>query len=113
MNSFNELDLPEILTKSLAKMGISVPTPIQAQTMPLALKKHDILGSAQTGTGKTLAFTLPLVKHLLDNPDSTALVLAPIREIAQQVMNTLKDLISNCAVKSSPTNNYWHSWPSY
>jgi len=95
MNSFNELDLPEILTKSLAKMGISVPTPIQAQTVPLALKNHDILGSAQTGTGKTLAFTLPLVKHLLDNPDSTALVLAPIREIAQQVMNTLKDLISN------------------
>lgn len=95
MNSFNELNLPDILTKSLEKIGIKTPTPIQAQTIPLALEMHDILGSAQTGTGKTLAFTLPLVKHLLDNPNSTALVLAPIREIAQQVMNTLKSLMNN------------------
>lgn len=76
-------------------MGIKSPTPIQAQTIPLALEGKDILGSAQTGTGKTLAFTLPLVKHLLDNPNSTALVLAPIRELAQQVMSSLKNLMGN------------------
>ena len=93
MNSFNELALPESLIQSLNKMGLTKPTPVQAQTIPLALAKHDILGSAQTGTGKTLAFTLPLVHHLLENPNSTALVLAPIREIAQQVMNTLKSLM--------------------
>lgn len=95
MKSFKELNLPETFIKSLEKMGLTTPTPIQAQTIPLALAKHDILGSAQTGTGKTLAFTLPLVKHLLDNPESTALVLAPIREIAQQVMNTLKIFMSD------------------
>ena len=95
MNSFNELALPESLIQSLNKMGLTKPTPVQAQTIPLALAKHDILGSAQTGTGKTLAFTLPLVHHLLENPNSTALVLAPIREIAQQVMNTLKSLMGD------------------
>lgn len=95
MHSFEELNLPDTFIKSLARMGLKTPTPIQAQTIPLALEKHDILGSAQTGTGKTLAFTLPLVKHLLDNPNSTALVLAPIREIAQQVMNTFKSLMSD------------------
>lgn len=95
MNTFNELDLPVLLTESLARMGIVKPTPIQAQTIPLALEGHDILGSAQTGTGKTLAFTLPLVNYLMNNPNATALVLAPIREIAQQVMNTLKSLVGD------------------
>lgn len=95
MNLFNELGLPDSLVQSLARSGIVKPTAIQSQTIPLALNKHDILGSAQTGTGKTLAFTLPLVHHLIENPNSTALVLAPIREIAQQVMNTLKSLVSD------------------
>ncbi len=95
MNTFNELGLPVLLTESLTRMGLVKPTPIQAQTIPLALEGHDILGSAQTGTGKTMAFTLPLVNHLINNPNATALVLAPIREIAQQVMNALKSLIGD------------------
>lgn len=95
MNTFNELGLPVSLTGSLTRMGLVKPTPIQAQTIPLALEGHDILGSAQTGTGKTMAFTLPLVNHLINNPNATALVLAPIREIAQQVMNALKNLVGD------------------
>jgi superfamily II DNA/RNA helicase len=95
MNTFNELGLPVSLTGSLTRMGLVKPTPIQAQAIPLALKGHDILGSAQTGTGKTMAFTLPLVNHLINNPHATALVLAPIREIAQQVMNALKNLVGD------------------
>ena len=95
MNTFNEMGLPESLLKSLTRLKLTKPTAIQAQTIPLALEKHDILGSAQTGTGKTLAFTLPLVKHLLENPHATALVLAPIREIAQQVLRALHDLVGD------------------
>ena len=95
MNTFNELGLPDSLTQSLTRIGLIKPTEIQAQTIPLALEGNDILGSAQTGTGKTMAFTLPLVNHLLNNPNATALVLAPIREIAQQVMNALKSLVGD------------------
>ena len=95
MNTFNELGLPDSLTQSLTRIGLIKPTEIQAQTIPLALEGTDILGSAQTGTGKTMAFTLPLVNHLLNNPNATALVLAPIREIAQQVMNALKSLVGD------------------
>lgn len=93
MNNFNEIGLPDSILKSLARLGLVKPTPIQSQTIPLAIAKHDVLGSAQTGTGKTLAFTLPMVKHLIENPHSTALVLAPIREIAQQVLRALNDIM--------------------
>lgn len=93
MNNFNDVGLPDAVVKSLTRLGLVKPTPIQAQTIPLALEQKDILGSAQTGTGKTLAFTLPMVKHLLENPNATALVLAPIREIAQQVLRALHDIV--------------------
>ncbi|MCX7343658.1 MAG: DEAD/DEAH box helicase [Proteobacteria bacterium] len=92
MNNFNEMGLPESIVNSLTRLGLVKPTAIQAQTIPLALTGQDILGSAQTGTGKTLAFTLPLIKHLMENPHATALVLAPIREIAQQVLRALHDI---------------------
>ncbi len=95
MNNFNEMGLPESLVNSLTRLKLVKPTEIQSQTIPLAIAGHDILGSAQTGTGKTLAFTLPLVKHLLENPHATALVLAPIREIAQQVLRALHELVGD------------------
>ena len=93
MNNFNEIGLPDTILQSLTRLGLVKPTPIQSQTIPLAIAKNDVLGSAQTGTGKTLAFTLPMVKHLIENPHSTALVLAPIREIAQQVLRALHDIM--------------------
>jgi superfamily II DNA/RNA helicase len=74
-------------------MQISIPTPIQAATIPAALKGDDILASAQTGSGKTLAYLIPLVVKLLKNPTHTALVLAPTRELAAQVQQCLKELL--------------------
>lgn len=93
MNSFNEMGLDPLLNKSLETLEFTTPTPIQAQTIPLALEGKDILGSAQTGTGKTLAFVLPLVNRLLNHPTETALVLVPTRELAQQVATTVKQVI--------------------
>jgi ATP-dependent RNA helicase DeaD len=93
MDSFQQMGLPPTLVASIEKMNITVPTPIQAQTIPLALTNKDILGSAQTGTGKTLAFAIPLVCHLLNFPESAALVLVPTRELAEQVLTTIKKLI--------------------
>ena len=93
MESFQQMGLPPTLVSSIEKMNITTPTPIQAQTIPLALTNKDILGSAQTGTGKTLAFVIPLVCHLISFPESSSLVLVPTRELAEQVLTTIKKLI--------------------
>ncbi len=89
--SFSELGLAEPLLRGLADAGHTTPTPIQAQAIPALLEGRDLLGIAQTGTGKTGAFLLPLMSRLLAAPAPTtkrgtkALVLAPTRELAQQI----------------------------
>lgn len=94
MSSFHEMDLPVLLRQALDKNNLSVPTPIQMQTIPLSLQGKDILGSAQTGTGKTLAFAIPLVAKLLNDPRiGSALVIVPTRELACQVTNEVRKLL--------------------
>ncbi|WP_022942316.1 DEAD/DEAH box helicase [Psychromonas hadalis] len=84
--TFNDLNLPEALTKVVSEMGYEVPSPIQAQTIPLLLDGKDVLGVAQTGTGKTGAFALPLLANIdLSIKKPQVLVLAPTRELAIQV----------------------------
>lgn len=93
--------MPEI-TKSLTKMGYTTPTPIQAKAIPLALEGRDILGSAQTGTGKTAAFSIPLVQALLKSPTGMAVVLTPTRELAKQVLDSIYMLVGpNSALKAA------------
>lgn len=93
MENFNTLQLHSVLAASLARMGYEKPTPIQAQAIPFALKGRDVMGSAQTGTGKTAAFAIPLVESLLRNPEGTALVLTPTRELGKQIMDIMKQLL--------------------
>ncbi len=93
INSFKEFDLPENLQHSLQHLGFIEPTPIQSATIDSALKGNDILGSAQTGTGKTGAFGIPLLAKLINNKQSAALVIAPTRELATQVMKSITDMI--------------------
>lgn len=94
MSNFHEMGLPALLKQALDKNNISVPTPIQAQAIPLALQGKDILGSAQTGTGKTLAFAIPLIAKLLNEQGSgSALIVVPTRELAQQVTNEITKLL--------------------
>ena len=95
MQNFNELKLPEKLLNSIIAMKFTTPTPIQAQAIPPALEGRDVLGSAQTGTGKTVAFGIPLINKLLTNPRGSALVLAPTRELAVQVLAQLKMLLGS------------------
>lgn len=90
MKSFNEAGIPLPLVHRLEQIGFTTPTPIQAQAIPLALQGSDILGSAQTGTGKTAAFGIPLVTHLINNIQGNSLVLLPTRELALQVMKVLE-----------------------
>jgi len=93
MDNFDGLRLQPALLYALAAMNFKTPTPIQAAAIPPALEGQDILGTAQTGTGKTGAFGIPLIAHLLNNPDDHALVMTPTRELATQVMATMHQLI--------------------
>ncbi len=85
MENFLEFNIPQWLKDSLSLMGYTKPTPIQEQAIPHVLEGKDVLGSAQTGTGKTGAFLIPLMTFLDKNPMSTALILTPTRELAIQV----------------------------
>ena len=85
--AFDALDLHPRLLRSIRAAGFEEPRPIQAQAIPAALDGRDVLGLAQTGTGKTAAFALPILDRLLDDPlrGPTALILAPTRELASQI----------------------------
>jgi ATP-dependent RNA helicase DeaD len=93
MEDFKSLGLPETLLNSLDFMNYSTPTPIQAQTIKPALEGKDVLGTAPTGTGKTGAYGIPLAAYLLNNPEETALVLVPTRELAMQVLTMLTQML--------------------
>jgi ATP-dependent RNA helicase RhlE len=84
--TFADLGLSEPMLEALRDAGYKHPTPIQAQAVPLALKGRDLIGLAQTGTGKTAAFTIPIIERLLGGPHRTrALILTPTRELCVQV----------------------------
>ena len=88
MNSFSELPISDYTKQSLASANFSIPTPVQAAAIPHALAGKDVLATAQTGTGKTLAFLIPVMEQMLQHkvPGIMALALVPTRELAMQVV---------------------------
>jgi len=84
---FNTLNLHTNVAAGITAAGYTAPTPIQAQAIPPALQKKDVMGLAQTGTGKTAAFVLPILQRLIDGPKGSlrALVIAPTRELTEQI----------------------------
>ncbi|SIS75800.1 ATP-dependent RNA helicase RhlE [Roseivivax lentus] len=105
MFDFDMLGLAPALNTALQNNKLTEPTPIQNKAIPLALEGHDILGLAQTGTGKTLAFGLPLIDHLLAEPgkpepkQAKALILAPTRELVNQIADSLRSLSRETRIK--------------
>lgn len=105
MTEFSTMGLPDQVLARLADMGLKDPTPIQARAIPHALNGEDVLGLAQTGTGKTAAFGVPLISRMLDYGRKPAahtvrgLVLAPTRELANQIAATLKALTEGTPMK--------------
>ena len=91
-SGFADLGISSQILQTLAKMNIVTPTPIQQQSIPVGLEGKDVLGIAQTGTGKTLAFGIPLVQRL-DQKPGNALILLPTRELALQVQESLLPLM--------------------
>ena len=92
MKNFNELQIDNKLKKSISTANFKIPTPIQSKSIPISLNGKDILGTAQTGTGKTLAFTIPMINKLILNKSSLALIVCPTRELASQVMQIVLKL---------------------
>jgi len=96
MTTFNGLELAKPLLRAIAGEGYTTPTPIQAKSIPALLEGRDLLGVAQTGTGKTAAFSLPLLHRLADSAGKAlsgqprALILAPTRELAGQIGDSLR-----------------------
>ena len=105
MNLFQEMGLPGPLVSKLTAMGIEEPTPIQTHAIPHALNGEDVLGLAQTGTGKTMAFGLPLLARLMEmrgKPEPRmvrSLILAPTRELAGQIKDALIPLVAGTPIK--------------
>lgn len=95
MSSFSSFELPSFLSVSLKRLGLTTPTPIQEKAIPEGLKGHDILASAQTGTGKTIAYLLPLITNLMKDEKSKALILAPTRELAAQIQEAARSLVGS------------------
>ena len=93
MQSFYEYNLSDNLNKSLKTLGFKNPTEIQSKTIPIALKRHDILASAETGSGKTAAYLIPLIHHISTIGGISGLILTPTRELAQQVTDVSKSLV--------------------
>lgn len=103
--AFSDFDLYPSLSKSLNEQGYTTPTPIQLQAIPIALQGRDLLGCAQTGTGKTAAFVLPILQQMLADKNQTpqrrikALILAPTRELALQIAETVSVLAKYTQVR--------------
>ncbi len=99
---FDSLGLSPPVMENLKQMGFEITTPIQSLAIPPAMEGCDLIGRAQTGTGKTLAFSIPIVERLLPNPSRCvrALVLAPTRELAVQIKIVVEELILNTGLKT-------------
>ena len=100
-NSFHDFAVhPRILANVLAK-GYKSPTAIQDQTIPLVMEGRDVVGLAATGTGKTAAFAVPMIHDLMMNQNHRALIMAPTRELAQQIMEECLSFSKGCSIRGA------------
>jgi ATP-dependent RNA helicase RhlE len=105
LTSFSELGLSEKIVAGVTQLGYTTPTPIQEKAIPLLLEGRDMIGLAQTGTGKTAAFGLPIIEMLLKQPDRPAnrttrtLILAPTRELVNQIGESLRGFVRKTHLK--------------
>lgn len=100
-HSFGSFGLNEALVRTVYSMGLRTPTPIQDQIIPEILAGRDVIGLAETGTGKTAAFLLPLIENTLKNKDQKTLILTPTRELALQIAEELRHLSRGLRIYST------------
>jgi len=100
-HAFEDFLIEDKLKKNIARKGYTAPTSIQDRTIPHILKGQDVVGIANTGTGKTAAFLIPLINKMLRNPNESALVVVPTRELANQISDELKGFASGTGLFST------------
>ncbi|HJU79483.1 MAG TPA: DEAD/DEAH box helicase, partial [Nitrososphaeraceae archaeon] len=100
MVSFEELGLSTSIVKAVKEIGMEMPFPIQEQSIPLILKGKDVIGQAHTGTGKTAAFSLPLISKIKPRGPIQALIIVPTRELAMQVNNEIRKFSKYMGIRS-------------
>jgi len=100
--NFSQFNFDPAITASIKKCGYTVPTPVQEQSIPHLLSGRDLLGLAQTGTGKTAAFVLPMLQNLLQGPRKKvrALILTPTRELAEQIHDNIRQMAGKTGLHS-------------
>ncbi len=99
-HKFSDFNMDPQLKKNLETRGFAIPTPIQDQTLKPGLAGTDIIGLADTGTGKTTAFVLPILNNIISDPGQTALILAPTRELAVQIRDEIRQLSMSLPIYS-------------
>ena len=99
--TFKSLGISEKILAVLEKNAFTIPTPIQAKVIPFGIQGKDIIGIAQTGTGKTLGFGIPMIERLLANPEGRGLVILPTRELALQVDETIRKIGYSLGIRST------------
>ena len=103
LEKFQNLNISEVIIRALNEMGFEEPTPIQAESIPIAMSGSDMIGQAQTGTGKTAAYGIPVLEKILKaepSKDIQTVVLSPTRELAMQVAEELNHLAHRSSAAS-------------
>ena len=100
--SFGSLELDKRIVQAISAMGFEEPSPIQAETIPLVLEGNDVIGQAQTGTGKTAAFGIPIIQNIEVSKHVQALILTPTRELAIQVAEEIGNIGRVKRIRSLP-----------
>src|SRR6185503_6117279 len=100
-HTFADFAFSDELKKRITERGYTIPTPIQDQAIPYVLQGQDVVGLAQTGTGKTAVFLLPLIDKLLQHPSERVLIIAPTRELAVQIQDEFRLLVRGLGLFSA------------
>lgn len=100
-HTFSDFDVAPLLKANVAAKGFVTPSPIQDQAIPLALQGKDIIGVASTGTGKTAAFGIPVLNQLINEPKSRVLIMAPTRELAQQIDEDFRSIAKGSGLRGA------------
>ena len=100
-HTFADFDVHPLIKQNLAAKGYTTPSPIQDQSIPLGLEGRDIIGVANTGTGKTAAFAIPVLNKLINNAKSGVLIVAPTRELAEQIEDEFRSIAKTSGLKGA------------
>ena len=100
-HTFEDFKVHPGLAENIRSKGYVIPSPIQDQAIPHALDGKDVIGLANTGTGKTAAFSIPMIQQLVSNTESKALVVAPTRELAQQIDSEIRSLVRGSRIRTA------------